>query len=63
MQPPEVRAFMERHGLSAAALGRLLDPPLDRHRAGRLVAGKLPIGSGMAARLREAMRKIERDAA
>lgn len=59
MTPAELAGFLERRGLTAAAFGAEVEPPIPRQTVYRLRDGNRRIGAGMAARLREAMRRIE----
>jgi hypothetical protein len=52
----DIRAFRVAHGLTLAAMGKLVQPPIGREDVWKMEAGQRVIGPGMAARLREAMR-------
>jgi plasmid maintenance system antidote protein VapI len=59
MTPAELRATRERLGLTQARLAQSVEPPVARTDIVNIESGRRPIGAGMAARLREAIRRLE----
>ena len=59
MTAAEIAGFRRRHDLTQAELGALFEPPLPRQQVNRLERGKRPLSPGMAARLREVVRRLE----
>lgn len=61
MNAADLRAALARLGLNARQLGEAVSPPVGQSHMYEMAAGTRTIGNVMSARLREAIRRLERE--
>jgi transcriptional regulator with XRE-family HTH domain len=62
MTGTDLRTAREAKGLSQERLAALVEPPLKQTHVSAMEHGRRPIGTGMAARFREALAKAKKGA-